>query len=180
MPLMPSRVMYDAAFSADIPAEPTDAAVAGYIPGGDPLHPWSQKPDWSKFPGRRKLPIFVRSDPTNSLAEDDAFKAIRDLYDLRAFHCLIALDIETALDAEYVALWGAVVQHYNYSPLVYGSLNNLFKVPVLDGRWAAAPGKHLTDFKPHEGVRIVQNIDHGKYDESEMHEFIALRGPWWR
>ena len=181
MPLLPSVVMYDAEFSADIPAEPSDAVIAGYMPGGDPAHPWATKPDWSKFTNRRKLPIFVRSDPANSLAEDDAFKALRDLYDLRAYKCLVALDIETALDAEYVTKWGDVLSQYDYRPLVYGSTTNLFKLPSLDGRWAAAPGKTLHDFYHVQNVRIVQDTGaQPKYDKSVMHEYLAIHGAWWR
>lgn len=177
----PSRVMYDAEFSANIPAEPTDAVIAGYIPGGDPAHPWATKPDWAKFPKRRKLPIFVRSNPENSLAEDDAFKAMRDLYELRAFGCYIALDIETALDIEYVATYGDVMDHYNYRTLVYGSVDNLFKLPKLHGRWAAAPGKKLSDFEHWQDVRIVQDTGANKgYDRSVMHEWIAVNGTWWK
>ena len=180
MTSLPSRIMYDAEYSADIPAEPTDAVIAGYIPGGDPAHPWTTKQDWHKFKGRRKLPIFVRSNPTDSLAEDDAFKALRDLYDLGAFGCLIALDIETALDAEYVQRFGNIMTHYYYRVLPYGSTANLFKVPVLGGRWAAAPGKKLSDFPHSDDVRIVQDTGaQPKYDRSVMHEFLAVHGAWW-
>jgi hypothetical protein len=180
MVLIRSRVMYDAEFSADIPAEPSDSAIAGYMPGGDPAHPWATKPDWSKFKGRRKLPIFVRSNPGQSNAEDDAFKALRDLWELGASHCLVALDIETANDAAYVTEWGAILRHFGYRVLVYGSAGNVFKLPKLDGRWLAAPGKTFEDY-PGDDVRIIQDTGaQPKYDRSLMRAFIAMHGEWWR
>jgi hypothetical protein len=174
-----SRLMYDAAFAAKIPTDPKDAVVAFYLNGGDPLHPWPTT-DVAKFAGRRKLPIFVRSDPANaSEAEADFFLALRQLYDFQAFKCLIALDIETAVDIPYVTEWGDVASHFEYRTLVYGSTGNLFKLPALDGRWAAAPGKRLHDFMESQQVRAVQNTSGDGYDESELREFLSEFGAWW-
>lgn len=175
-----SPVLFDAAFAKNIPSTPGDAAVAFYQNGGDPFHPWPTV-DIEKFPHRRKLPVFVRSDPQTAVAEDDAFRALRDLYGLNAFRCFIALDIETAKDAAYVAKWGRITEHYGYRPLVYGSEGNIFALPELHGRWVAAPGKKLSDFHQSQNVRLVQNTGaHPGYDESAMHHFMADSLHWWK
>lgn len=177
---MPSNLMFDAAYAIDIPAQPDDAVVSGYLYGGDPLHPWADS-DWRKFPGRRKLPILTRSDPANkSEAEDDAFQALRDLYAIGARHCLVALDIETAKDAAYVEKFGHVMNFYDYLVLAYGSQGNIFSVPMLDGRWVAAPGKTFADFPRRDDIRAIQNVQGEKYDSSILRAFLSDFGHWWK
>lgn len=172
--------MYDAANPADIPAL-SGEAIAGYLHPGDPLRPWNRK-DWRNFPEVRKLPILVRSDPVGgSEAEADAFAALKELYDLGADACLVALDIETANDAAYVTRFGAVMNHYNYGVLPYGSRVNLLALPKLDGRWLAAPGMSFHDFPRSDDIRIIQNYSHTSpdYDRSDLRPYLAEFGRWW-
>lgn len=179
--MIESAIMYDAADPAKIPAGPPDAIVAGYLNPGDPLKPWKLK-DWERFGKRRKLPILVRSDPAGgSEAEADAFAALRNLYDLGAdAPCLVALDIETARDPAYVTRFGAVLNHYLYRVLPYGSRTNLLALPKLDGRWLAAPDSRLSDWPRGDDVRLIQNVNGDGFDQSDVRHWLSEFGDWWR
>jgi hypothetical protein len=177
---MYSDVMFDAADPNEIPQLDNNAAViAGYLNPGDPLRPWKAK-DWAKFPKHRKLPILVRSDPTGkSEAEDDAFAGMQNLYDLGALECLVALDIETALDPAYVTRFGTILNTYGYRVLPYGSRDNLLSLPKLDGRWLAAPGMSFGDFPRADDIRAIQNVYETGYDKSDLRPFLSMHGAWW-
>ena len=83
-------------------------AVAGYI-GGDTPHIWTDA-EWKRFGRLRKLPIWVRSNPSAVNAQADAFAALERLYQLRVPRGVtIALDLETAVDGGYVGTFHEVM-----------------------------------------------------------------------
>lgn len=156
-------------------------AVAGYI-GGDTPHVWTAA-DWDKFPGMRKVPIFVRSGNAGAAGgEADGWAALHELYKLGVpKHTIVVYDRETSSDAAGTAAFGAVVQWAGYFVVTYGSKDNLFTHPGLNGYWIADPtGKpHMYD---RSGVVATQYLeDDGRgYDESEV-KFWVYEGrikPW--
>ena len=174
---MDSERMRDAAYAANI-ARPWDGVVAGYLNSrldGDPAHPWSRS-DWQMFVHNRKLPIFVQSHPVTAMAETDAFAVLRALYELGVPHSVrTALDLETAVDAEYVRRYGQVMHWGGYHVWVYGSASTLFGNPPLDGYWVADYAGIGPFMYSHPDVRATQysdNLPGGRYDSSTIHPWV--------
>ena len=111
-------------------------AVAGYI-GGNTPHVWTEA-EWKRFGKLHKLPIWVRSDPANVDAEDDAFGALKRLYELRVPRGItVVMDLEAAVDACYVHKFQSVMRWAGFYAWVYGSVSTVFKNPPADGYWVA-------------------------------------------
>lgn len=164
------RHMYDAAYPPGSP--PHLDAVAGYI-GGDTPHVWTDA-EWNAQPARWRLPIFVRSDPASASVGSDAATAVDWL---RAHNApkgsLVALDLETAVDAAYVRAFDAVLVHAGYKVVEYGSASTIFSDPATSGgRWVALWNNDDTSLA---GGQIHQYIDRGSYDES----VVADDAPLW-
>jgi hypothetical protein len=95
--VLPPVKMFDAS-TPPASAPPGYRAVAGYI-GGDTPHVWTDA-EWRRFGKLRKLPIWVRSNPTQVDAEADAFAALERLFELNIPRgTTVAVDLETAVDA---------------------------------------------------------------------------------
>lgn len=142
------------------------SVVAGYI-GGDTPHVWSEA-DWRRFPGVKKLPIFVRSQVVGlNGGKADGFLALEALYRLGVpKNTLVIYDRETNTDAEATHGFGEVLQWVGYKVATYGSRDNLFSHPSLNGYWVADPtgSPHMYD---HPGVNITQYAIGNGFDYSE-------------
>ena len=179
------ELMRDAAYATNIP-RPWHDAVAGYLnsrPEGDPAHPWSAE-DWRIFHGNRKLPIFVQSHPVTHMAEADAFAALKALYDIGAPAGIrTAIDLETAVDAEYVHRYGRVMHWAGYRVWVYGSASSVFGNPALDGYWVAdytGTGPFLYDHANVRATQYTNNPPANRYDSSAVREWVyAEVAHWW-
>ena len=140
-------------------------AVAGYI-GGDTPHVWTDA-EWKRFHALRKLPIWVRSDPTAVDAKTDAFAALEGLYALRVPRGItVALDLETAVDGAYVNVFHSVMRWAGFYVWVYGSASTVFGNPAADGYWVAdyaGKGPFMYD---HQMVKGTQYANGSHYDSS--------------
>ena len=136
-------------------------AVAGYI-GGDTPHVWTDA-EWHRFRGMRKLPIWVRSDPANV----DAFAALQRLFELNIPRGVtIALDLETAVDFEYVRMFHRVMKWAGFFVWVYGSASTVFDNPHADGYWVADYAGKGPFMYPHAMVKATQYEAGATYDSS--------------
>jgi len=179
------ELMRDAAYATNIP-RPWHDAVAGYLnsrPDGDPFHPWSAA-DWRLFRDNRKLPIFVQSHPVTDMAEADAFATIKALYDIGApMGIRVALDLETAVNAEYVHRYGRVMLWAGFRVWVYGSASTVFGNPPIDGYWVAdyvSTGPFLYGHADVKATQYTDNPPDGKYDSSAVREWVyADVTHWW-
>lgn len=149
--------------------------IAGYI-GGDTPHVWSES-DWrrSEFRTLKKLPIFVRSQvvgETGGLA--DGWTALQTLYNLGVpKNTYVVYDRETNTDKEATTAFGNVITWGGYLAMTYGSRDNLFSHPGLNGYWVADPTgvPHMND---HPGVNATQYVeDQGGFDYSEFKFWAA-------
>jgi len=159
----------DASKPVDFP--PRDIhGVAGYI-GGDTPHVWTDK-DWQKFADYRKLPIFVRSQTVGYAGgRADAFDALQALFALGVpHHSAVVYDRETNLDKEATQAFGDVMHWANYTVWPYGSKDNLFSHPALDGYFVADPTNVPHMYTGHSDVMMTQYLeDDGRgFDESEI------------
>jgi hypothetical protein len=162
--------MFDAAFPPKV-APAGYSVAAGYI-GGDTPHVWTAA-EWARFPKLHKLPIFTRSDPGKANAANDAFTALRQLYNIGAPRGIaVALDLEEAVDAGYVDAFQRAMNWAYYFVWCYGSASTVFRNPPANGYWVA-------DYKAgrapymynHANVRATQYTDGTAYDSS-------LVAPW--
>lgn len=139
-------------------------AGAGYI-GGDTPNVWSPT-QWSALGDRKKLPIWVRSDPITSEAEHDAFNILRSLFTLGVPHLSpVALDLETAVAPSYVLRVHRIIHFFGYELWIYGSEGTVFQNPVCDGYWVATLDG-VRRMVSHPEVKATQYIDHGPFDTS--------------
>lgn len=178
--------MRDAAHAEGIP-RPWSGAVAGYPdtrPYGDAASPWTPA-NWAQFPRNRKLPIFVQSNPAQADPVVDAFAMLRALFALglpAGKGLRTALDLETAVDADYVNHYGAVMHWAGFRVWPYGSASTLFGNPPLDGYWVADwTGKPF--LYRHAAVRATQYTDNppaSRYDSSAVKRWVyADLLHWW-
>lgn len=116
----------DASNPQGVPWQAGVIVTAGYI-GGDTPHVWTAD-DWSVWKTRFRIPIWVRSNPGQVDATQDANDCVAALQALGA-------------PAPYLVL-------------PYGSTGNIFTEPAVDGYWPAFPGG--ADLYPHAGVVATQ------------------------
>lgn len=160
--------------------------IGGYLHTGDPFHPWSEA-DWRQFAGLRKLPIVAKSNPgTVAQAENDAFSVLQELWNLRVPKGVYTvLDLETAVNPDYVTRYGDVIWWGGYKVFPYGSTSSLFRNPPLNGYWVAAPsmdGKPYMYSRARTLIRMTQYAENVKpgYDSSTVKWWTYFRGAWWR
>src|SRR5216117_1763143 len=113
------RSMYDDAFPPSHP--PGTDAVAFYI-GGDTPHPWTDA-EILRQSARYRLPIWVRSNPSGAAqgrAEGHVAADWAHAHKQPLGTC-IALDLETAINGDYVKAFDSAVRSAGYKTLVYGS-----------------------------------------------------------
>ncbi len=175
--------MRDAAYAGNV-GKDWPGAVGGYLHTGDPYHPWS-KADWARFPRNRKLPIVAMSHPGGRDPETDAFGVLQELYDLRVpKNVPTALDLETAVDFTYVAVYGAILHWNGYRVWPYGSTSSLFQNPQLHGYWVAAPSKDGQPYMYQRAGALIQATQYRDsikpgYDSSTVRWWAYRRGLWW-
>jgi hypothetical protein len=130
--------MQDAEFPHNI-QEDKCRAVAGYL-GGSAANVWSDADFWAIPLTHRRLPIWVgavagaaRHDPAG-----DAHSACDRALKLNMLPGrVIALDMETSADHNYVTEFGQVCHNRKFLVWVYASKSNMTLLPPLDGYWMA-------------------------------------------
>jgi len=150
---------YDAAWPPDPPPQTDGACI--YV-GGDTPHVWTL-PEIVRQPARFRLPIWVRSDPLQAKAITDAAACLRQLALIGAPRgCLVALDVETAIDPSYVQGFGTLLIAGGHPIMAYGSLPGLFHNDIADGWYW---GADWTD-RPHlcAGTVMTQYATFRTYD----------------
>lgn len=176
--------MRDSAFAASI-AVRNGLVYAGYLPGGSAYHAWSG-PDWQRFGTHRKLPIFVATQGGARNAQDDAFTALRGLYNMG-----VPKGVYTALDMEGVIAPGYVTGYWNalswagYKVFVYGQASTVFSNPKCNGYWAAEWAGKGPFMINSPRCRITQYADPatgsgGQWDSSTIQPWTYSFGTWWR
>lgn len=112
--------------------------IAGYIGGAAASHIWTDA-EWAKFPGTKKLPIYVPNEaigkPAN--ANDDAWDCLRKLHALGVPRQPVVLDMEIKVDAAYVTQFNKIISWAGYLVWVYGSKDFVFRNPACHGYWVA-------------------------------------------
>lgn len=164
--------MGDAAFANNLDGTDFDA-VAGYLHSPEAFHGWSEG-DFFAIPGP-KLPIYVATmNGTN-----DANQTLEQVKSLGIpFHkgIYVAYDLETRIDKSCVGAYGALMQHYGFKVLVYGSASTVFNNPQLNGYWVADYVQHRFMYS-HMGVRMTQCIEGELYDVSTVKRW-TLQSFW--
>jgi hypothetical protein len=179
-----SERMRDAAMAGNI-GLPFDGAIAGYLAGGDPYHPWTPL-DWDKFPRNRKLPIFVQTNAAGAHPWTDADGVVRQLVDLNVPKgCYTVLDLDGAVAPDYVEGYGDALHLAGYKTWVYGSISTLFRNPPLNGYWAADYRGAGPFMVPADHVRATQYADPntgsgGDWDSSTILDWVYWSDSWWR
>lgn len=163
----------DAAFATGLDGTAFDA-VGGYFHSPNATHGWSEQ-DWFEIPGP-KLPIYVagmngRADAESALAQCQSLgiEFRKGIY--------VAYDLETRVDKTCVASFGAVMQHYGFKVLVYGSASTVFDNPQLNGYWVADYLQIGPFMHSHMGTRMTQWTDGEHFDQSTVKRWI-LPGFW--
>jgi hypothetical protein len=161
---------YDAAYPPA--SSPVTDGVCFYI-GGDTPHVWT-KAEVSAQKARYRLPVFVRSNPESASATKDVTEAVTQLHAIGApAGILVAWDLESAVDAAYIAAVYRSVKPVGYRLIVYGSQSTVLgNDSPGDLYWGADwTGKaHL-----HSGDAVTQYVSFSEYDES-----LALSSlPFW-
>lgn len=153
---------------------PGYSAYAGYI-GGDTPHVLSDQ-QWDDLGAVRKIPIFVRSQIVGRQGGiEDAFNALRQLYHLRVpKQSIVIYDRETNSDADATQGFGDVMHWADYFAMPYGSKDNIFAHPALDGIWIADPTGVPHMFN-HPGVNATQYDTHENFDESEIKLWVLMQ-----
>lgn len=129
--------MYDASVP---PLRPPGTDVVGIYAGGDTPHIWTPN-EIAEQKARYRLPIWVRSNPSPSMALSDADRLGIWLRSHDApNHIAVLLDLETAITRTYVELFATLMMQNSFFVLVYGSSSTLFKNPVCGGYFLANPG----------------------------------------
>jgi peptidoglycan hydrolase-like protein with peptidoglycan-binding domain len=153
---------FDSAWPLATPL-PVDG-VAFYI-GGNTPHVWT-KAEIEAQPARYRLPVFVRSDPSNASATADVAAAVTYLHQLGApAGCLVAWDLETADDPGYISAVYRNLAGAGYKLIVYASQSVITQEGNPDGLywgadWTGSPHLHAPDV-------MTQYVSFASYDESE-------------
>jgi hypothetical protein len=158
----------DAAFAANLNGT-AFPIVAGYLQSANAFHPWSDN-DFLTLHGP-KLPIYV----ANSDGRKDAEQALQQLEHLDVpFHkdIYVAYDLETRKDDTLVSKFSALMNHYGFRVLVYGSASTVFENPKCNGYWVADYLQTLFMYS-HMGTRMTQCIEGELYDTSTVKPWIV-------
>jgi hypothetical protein len=136
----PNRLMIDSAWP--VPQDKTIRAdIVLLYCGGDTPHPWTQA-DIAAMPERYRYPCWVRSDPQDVSAGQDAalFAAWLHGHQVPMGTCVI-LDLETAVNGPYVTAFNLAMRAAGYKVTKYGSQNYIWQNPQTDGgTYVALPG----------------------------------------
>jgi hypothetical protein len=153
---------YDAAYPPGTPPSGADG-VCGYI-GGDALNVWSLA-DWESQQVSYRLPIFVRTDPQNADAQADVGSALDGLRAIGAPEgTLVAWDLETTADADYIGQVSALLGNANYKLIVYGSQSVVLGNNNPDDLYWGADWTGVPHIAP--GDAMTQWVTGETYDQS--------------
>jgi hypothetical protein len=145
---------------------PADQVAFGYL-GGNTPHPWTRA-EWAAQKARYRVGIWTRSNPTGAAqgtAEGNA--AVAAWRGLGApAGTLIALDLETAVNAAYVNAFDAATTAAGFKVAAYGSKSTLPRNPKPSGGYWIAD---VTN-KPHlyPGATITQYEFESGWDDDEI------------
>lgn len=134
---MTTLIMADMSTLAPLVPADNVGVLAFYIGGNTPEVPTLAQ---VKTVGVRYwLPVFTRSDPQTASATDDANAALTRLKVLGAPSGItVGLDLETAVDPNYVSAFSNLLDLHDYAVLAYGSKSTLFRNPEpYAGYWVA-------------------------------------------
>ena len=148
------------------------SGVCGYI-GGDCPHVWTPA-EWAAQKTRFRLPIYVRSNPPGPGAAVDVAAAVAQLRILGAPQgCLVAWDMETAVDPEYIGQVYEGLTAAGYKLIVYGSKDFVLGNKNPDGYYWGADWTNV----PHvsAGNVMTQFVSFTNYDESAVSSSL----PFW-
>lgn len=171
---------YDAAWPVAHP--PTSALVVfGYL-GGDTPHPWSLA-DWLSQPARYRVGIWTRSNPQQQAAARGMTSAQLGTEEGRTAASmwqalgatpgsLMGLDLETAIDPDYVSAFDAQVVAYQFKVAAYGSKSSIFQNPRPSGGYWVAD---LTG-QPHlyPGSTVTQYQFESNWDDDTIAAGVVL------
>jgi hypothetical protein len=130
--------MFDAAFP---PLEPYPGcqAVAGYI-GGNTPHVWTPE-EWLRFRHLRQLGIWVAdlssSAEVSGKAAAEAAKRLGWKAHAKARRTIV-LDLEMAVNTDWVNTYADAVHKAGYWTWVYGSQSTVVENPARAGYWIAS------------------------------------------
>lgn len=162
-----TKIAYDAAYPQ--PKGVAGTTVVLIYAGGDTPHVWTAA-EIAEQPEQYRLPVYVRSDPSNDAASDAAAM----LAWLRANEVptgvATVLDLETAVDPAYVNAYAAALHEGGYLVLPYGSKSTLFKNPACDGYFVADPGANGVD----PNTVATQYLYEGSWDLSFISDEVNL------
>ena len=151
-------------------------AAAGYI-GGDTPHVWTVE-EWERLGRLPKLPIYVRSNDGTD-PHEDAFQTLKRLYQIGCPPgSRIALDMETRVNANYVATFYRRVRFFGYRLWVYGSAVSVFRNPACNGYWVADFADRGPFMYKDKRVRATQYQPGSTFDSSTLRRFQLHR--MWR
>ena len=130
--------MFDAAFPPLKPY-PGCQGVAGYL-GGNTPHVWTLD-EWLRFKHLRQLGIWVAdlaaSAVTSGKAAADAARQLGWTPHAKTPRAIV-LDLEMAVDANWVNAYAGAVRQAGYWTWVYGSQSTVLENPARAGYWIAS------------------------------------------
>jgi hypothetical protein len=163
------------------PIPPNCKIVAGYIGGRTP-HIWTLH-DWNKFPGMRRLPIWVY---TGAGGYNDGFACLQALYSLGIPRgSRVVLDMETLNgpgNRSAVLQFWAILRYFGYKVWVYGSASTVLTLPAANGYWIA-DWTFVRHMFVAPNVRATQWTDKANgWDLSTVKGWVYRwpRSVWWR
>lgn len=139
-----TRQMSDSAYPMTAPPPGGWRDIILIYAGGDTVHPWSPA-EIAAMPSRYRWPCFVRSNPSQVSAVQDAgwFTAWLKAHDVPKGTCVI-LDLETAVDTGYVNAFNLALRGAGYKVTKYGSQDFIWQNPKTDGgTFVALPGGNI-------------------------------------
>lgn len=167
------RLMYDAVYPQSQLNSTQYQIAAGYC-GGDTPHVWT-KDEWNSTTQRWRLPIWVRSNPTD--ANQAYVDAVNFYHQLQAIGCphgvVVALDFETAVNRNYLAEFMSEMWSLGQFPVIlYGSLSYVEQNPYPSGGYWVAEWDNLEDLPT--GTRAHQYMNTPNYDLSVVSDTLVL------
>lgn len=164
-----SLVMVDAAYPN--PQMPKVQVLAAYM-GGDTPHVWTLS-EWNAQSEARRLPIWVRSNPGQVNVQNDIVQIMNWINDYQfPKGVTIALDLETAVDANYVSAVDKAVVQSGRLLMKYGSHDYIYQNPPTSGGvWVSDPTgtPHLNS-----GSNATQYLFANSYDLSLISDTVPL------
>lgn len=166
------KIGYDAAFPN--PNGIPGTQVVCIYAGGDTPHVWTDA-EINEQPEQYRLPIFVRSNPTQCDPHVDAsaFMAWLLAHNVPS-GAVVSLDLETAVDPAYVQTFETLLYNDGHPVLPYGSRSSLFQNPQGGGYFVADPGATGLYVEPGKLVVATQYAYDGSYDLSFFADSLVL------